>query len=172
MWSWPLLAVHNSATLRLDSGWLKQSTLYTLRKPLQPLLAKGVPSCEEPGSEQTFKISSEELPHPIKQSWDELRKRNFFVSLPLRCRLLILVDFCAEWGWPYTLGIIQGERLLVIFPSQYYFYRLIISIKYLKTSNNYWVFRKLYWLRGNCTDLKEIYIQNKNKMILGKVEIQ
>jgi hypothetical protein len=70
-------------------------------------LAKGVPSCEE----QLFKISREELPHPIKQRQDELRKRNFFVSLPLWCRLLILVDSCAEWGWPYTLGIIQGESL-------------------------------------------------------------
>jgi hypothetical protein len=60
-------------------------TLYTSRKPLQRLLATGVPSCEEPGSahEQTFKISREELPHPIKQRQDELRKRNFFVSLPL-----------------------------------------------------------------------------------------
>ena len=85
-------------------------TLYISKKPLQHLLATGVPSCEEPGSahEQTCKISREELPHPIKQRRDELRKRNFFVSLPLRCRLLILVDSCAEWGWPDTLGTIQG----------------------------------------------------------------
>ena len=47
-------------------------------------------------------------PIPIKQRQNELRKRNFFVSLPLRCRLLILVDSCAEWGWPDTLGTIQG----------------------------------------------------------------
>ena len=85
-------------------------TLYTLRKPLQHLLATGVPSCEEPGSahEQTCKISREELPHPIKQRRDELRKRYFFVSLPLCWRLLILVDSCAEWGWPDTLQTIQG----------------------------------------------------------------
>ena len=86
------------------------TTLYISRKPLQHFLATGVPSCEEPGSahEQTCKISREELPHPIKQRQDELRKRNFSVSLPLRCRLLILVDSCAEWGWPDTLGTIQG----------------------------------------------------------------
>ena len=59
--------------------------------------------------EQTYKISREELPHPIKQRRDELRERNFFVSLPLWWRLLILVDSCAEWGWPDTLGIIQGD---------------------------------------------------------------
>ena len=47
---------------------------------------------------------------PIKQRRDELRKRNFFVSLPLWCRPLILEDSCAEWGWPDTLGTIQGER--------------------------------------------------------------
>jgi len=41
-----------------------------------------------------------------------MRKRNFFVSLPLRCRLLILVDSCAEWGWPYTLETIQGHMRL------------------------------------------------------------
>jgi hypothetical protein len=60
-------------------------TLYTSRKSLQHLFATGVLSCEEPGSahEQTCKISREELPHPIKQRRDELRKRNFFVSLPL-----------------------------------------------------------------------------------------
>ena len=87
------------------------STLYTSRKSLQHLLATGVPSCEEPWSahEQTCKISGEELPHPIKQRRDELRKNKFFVSLPLQCRLLILVDSCAEWGWPDTLGTIQGE---------------------------------------------------------------
>ena len=85
-------------------------TLYTSRKPLQRLLATGVPSCEEPGSahEQTCKISKEELPHPIKQRRDDLRKRNFFVFLSLQCRLLILEDSCAEWGWPDTLGTIQG----------------------------------------------------------------
>ena len=33
--------------------------------------------------EQTCKISREELPHPLKQRQDELRNRNFFVSLPL-----------------------------------------------------------------------------------------
>ena len=85
-------------------------TLYTSRKPPRHPLPTGVPSCEEPGSahEQTCKISREELPHPIKQRRDELRKINFFVSLPLRCRLLISVDSCAEWGWPDTLGTIQG----------------------------------------------------------------
>ena len=41
-----------------------------------------------------------------------MRKRNFFVSLPLRCRLLILVDSCAEWGWPDTLETIQGHMRL------------------------------------------------------------
>ena len=89
------------------------ATLYTSRKPPRHLLATGVPSCEEPGSahEQTCKISREELPHPIKQRRDELRKNNFFVSLPLRCRLLISVDSCAEWGWPDTLGTIQGAAL-------------------------------------------------------------
>ena len=87
-----------------------QNTLYTSRKPLQHLLATGVPSCKEPGSahEQTCKISREELPHPIKQRRDELRKWNFFFSLPLRWRLLISVDSCAEWGWPDTLRTIQG----------------------------------------------------------------
>ena len=85
-------------------------TLYTSRKPQQHLLATGVSSCEEPGSahEQTCKISREELPNPIKQRQDELRKKNFFVSLPLWWRLLISVDSCAEWGWPDTLGTIQG----------------------------------------------------------------
>ena len=85
-------------------------TLYTSRKPLQHLLATGVPSCEEPGSahEQTSKFSREELPHPFKQRRDELRERNFFVSLTLWWRLLISVDSCAEWGWPDTLGSIQG----------------------------------------------------------------
>ena len=89
-------------------------TLHTSRKPLQHLLATGVPSCEEPGSvhEQTCKISREELPHPNKQRQDEMKKRNFFFSLPLRCRLLILVDSCAEWGWPYTLETIQGHMRL------------------------------------------------------------
>ena len=84
-------------------------TLYTLRKPLQHLLATGVPSFEEPGSahEQTCKVSREEPPHPIKQRRDELRKRYFFVSLSLWWRLLILVDSCAEWGWPDTLKTIQ-----------------------------------------------------------------
>ena len=48
--------------------------------------------------------------HPIKQRQDELRKRHFFVSLPLQCRLLILEDSCAEWGWPDTLGTIQGAK--------------------------------------------------------------
>ena len=91
----------------------RPGTLYTSRKPLQHLLATGVPSCEEPGSahEQTCKISREKLPHPLKQRRDELRKRNFFVSLPLWCRLLILLDSCAEWGWPDTLGTSQGGRL-------------------------------------------------------------
>ena len=85
-------------------------TLYTSRKSLQHLLATGVPSCEEPWSahEQICKIFREELPHPIKQRRDELRKINFFVSLPLRCRLLILEDSCAEWGWPDILRTIQG----------------------------------------------------------------
>ena len=89
----------------------KEGTLYTSRKSLQHLLATGVPSCEEPWSahEQTCKISREELPDPIKQRRDELRKNHFFVSLPLQCRLLILVDSCAEWGWPDTLGTIQGD---------------------------------------------------------------
>ena len=86
-------------------------TLYTSRKPLWHLLATGVPSCEEPGSahEQTCKISREELPHPIKLRRDELRKINFFVYLPLRCRLLISVDSCAEWGWQDILGTMQGD---------------------------------------------------------------
>ena len=91
------------------SEWVSD-TLYTSRKPPRHLLAKRVPSCEEPGSahEQTCKISREELPHPIKQRRDELGEKKFFVSLPLRCRLLITVDSCAEWGWPDTLGTIQG----------------------------------------------------------------
>ena len=61
------------------------ATLYTSRKPLQHLLVTGVPNCEEPGSahEQNCKISREKLPHPLKQRRDELRMRNFFVSLPL-----------------------------------------------------------------------------------------
>ena len=77
-------------------------TLYTSRKPLRHLLATWVPSCEEPGSahEQTCKISREKMPHPLKQRRDELRKRNFFVSLPLWRRLLISADSSAEWGWP------------------------------------------------------------------------
>ena len=87
-------------------------TLYTSRKPLQHLLATGVPSCEEPGSahEQTCKISREELPHPNSQRQNELRRRNFFASLPLWWRLLISVDPWAEWGWPDTLGTIQGGQ--------------------------------------------------------------
>ena len=99
--SWELQYKNGNSDLR--AAW--HITLYTSRKPLQHLLATGVPSCKEPGSahEQTCKISREELPHPIKQ-------RNFFVSLPLRCRLLILVDSCAEWGWPDTLGTIQGGQ--------------------------------------------------------------
>ena len=86
---------------RRDVGKKRVSTLYTSRKSLQHHLATGVPSCEEPGSthEQTCKISREELPNPIKQRPDELRKKHFFVSLALWCRLLILVDSCAEWGW-------------------------------------------------------------------------
>ena len=48
------------------------------------------------------------MPLLLKQRRNELRKRTFFVSLPLRCRLLILVDSYAEWGWPDTLGTIQG----------------------------------------------------------------
>ena len=101
-------------TLKISFFWKKTfiftTTLYTSRKPPRHLLAPGVPSCEEPGSahEQTCKISREELPHPIKQRRDELRKIYFFVSLPLRCRLLISVDSCAKWGWPDTLGTIQG----------------------------------------------------------------
>ena len=85
-------------------------TLYTSRKSLRHLLTTGVASCEEPGSahEQTWKISREELPHPIKQRRDELRKNYFFVSLPLQCRLLISVGSCADWGWPDILGTIQG----------------------------------------------------------------
>ena len=89
-------------------------TLYTSRKSLQHLLATGVSSCEEPGSahEQTCKISREELPHPIKQRRDELRKKIFFGSLPLWWRLLISVNSCAEWGWPDILGTIQGAIFL------------------------------------------------------------
>ena len=73
---------------------LRHRTLYTSRKPLQHLLATGVHSYEEPGSahEQTCKISRKELPHPFKQRQDELRERNFFVSLTLWWRLLISVD--------------------------------------------------------------------------------
>ena len=95
------------------SNMTRHPVVYTSRKSLQHLLATGVPSCEEPWSahEQTCKISREELPHPIKQRQNELRKNHFFVSLPLQCRLLILVDSCAEWGWPDTLGTIQGEEL-------------------------------------------------------------
>ena len=59
-------------------------------------------------NEQICKISREEPPHPLKQRRDELRKGNFFVSLPLWWRLLISVDSCAEWGWPETPGTIQG----------------------------------------------------------------
>ena len=33
--------------------------------------------------EQTCKISREKLPHHLKQGRDELRKRNFFVCVPL-----------------------------------------------------------------------------------------
>ena len=99
----------------------KWGTLYTLRKPPRHLLATGVPSCEEPGSahEQTCKISREELPHPIKQGRDELRKKKFFVSLPLWWRLLISVDSCAEWGWPYILGTIQGGGCIIRPPCLY-----------------------------------------------------
>ena len=43
-------------------------------------------------------IFSEELPRPIKQRRDELRKKNFFVSLHLQYGLLILVDSYAEGG--------------------------------------------------------------------------
>ena len=91
-------------------GLSSSPTLYISRKALQHLLATGVSSCEEPGSahEQNDKISREELPHPIKQRRDEQWKTNFFVSLPLWWSLLILVDSCAEWGWPNTLRIIQG----------------------------------------------------------------
>ena len=74
---------------------LHLDTLYTSRKPLRHLSATRVPSREEPGSahEQTCKISRVNLPHPLKQRQDELRKRNFFVSAPLVkaphfCRLL------------------------------------------------------------------------------------
>ena len=93
-------------SLTLSLNFSLQYTLYTSRKPPRHLLATGVPSCKEPGSahEQTCKIFREELPHPIKQRRDELRKINFFVSLPLWWRLLISVDSCAEWGWPDTLG--------------------------------------------------------------------
>ena len=85
-------------------------------KKISAALATGVPSCEKPGSahEQTCQISREELPHPIKQRRDELRKRYFFVSLPLWWSLLILVDSCAEWGCPDTLGFIQGASYLAI----------------------------------------------------------
>jgi hypothetical protein len=38
-------------------------------------------------------------------------ERKNSLSLPLWWRLLILVDSCAEWGWPDTLGTIQGERV-------------------------------------------------------------
>ena len=48
--------------------------------------------------EQTCKIAREDLPHPLKQRQDELRKGNFFVCMPLRWRLLIYVDSCAEWS--------------------------------------------------------------------------
>ena len=94
----------------------KQLTLYTSRKSLQHLLATGVQSCEEPWSahEQTCKISRDELPNPIKQRRDDLRKNHFFVYLPFQCRLLILVDSCAEWGWPDTLGSIQGDIIIAV----------------------------------------------------------
>ena len=94
-------------------------TLYTSRKSLRHLLTTGVASCEEPGSahEETCKISREELPHPIKQRRDELRKTDFFVSLPLRCRLFISVDSCAELGWPDILGTIQGAGLALSLQS-------------------------------------------------------
>ena len=103
---------HKNGNRELRAAW--HITLYTSRKPLQHLLATRVPSCEEPGSahEQTCKISREELSHPIKLRRDELRQRNFFVSLPLWCRLHILVDSCAEWGWPDTHGTIQGYMRL------------------------------------------------------------
>ena len=76
-----------------------RSTLYTSRKPLQPLLATGVPSCKEPGSahEQTCKISREELPQPIKQRRDELTKRNFFVSVCSKKSYMFFTDF-ALWA--------------------------------------------------------------------------
>ena len=107
-------------------------TLYTSRKPLQHLLAAGVPSCEEPGSahEQTCKISREELPNLFKQRRDELRERNFFVSLTLWWRLLISVDSCAEWGWPDTLGTIQGaqSQMSDCFPKTWKYFIFTISI--------------------------------------------
>ena len=56
-------------------------------------------------------------PHPIKQRRDELRKRNVFVSLPLWWRLLILVDSCAELGWPDTLGTHSCPSRLVQIPD-------------------------------------------------------
>ena len=82
----------------------------TSRKSLQHFLTTWVPSCKEPGSahEQTCKIYREVLPHPFKQRRDELRKRHFFVSLPLWWGLLISVDSCAEWGCPDILWTIQG----------------------------------------------------------------
>ena len=110
-------------------------TLYTSRKSLQHLLTTGVPSCEEPWSahEQTCKISREELPHPIKQRRDEQRKNYFFVSLPFQCRLLILVDSCAEWGWPDTLGTVQG----VISPLIISFFLSLFINFFFKCSLNF-----------------------------------
>ena len=87
-------------------------TLYTSRKPLQHLLATGVPSCKEPESahEQTCKISREELPHPLQTEtrWTE-REATLCLSDPLVKALHFCLDSCTEWGWPDTLGTIQGD---------------------------------------------------------------
>ena len=85
------------------SSW--GNTMYTSGKSLWHQL-QGAWSAHE----KTWKISREELPHPLKQRHDELWKKNFFFSLPLPWRVLISTDSCTKWCWPNTLRTIQGGK--------------------------------------------------------------
>ena len=87
LWTWNWIKVGRTCPF---------PTLYTSRKPLQHLLATGVPSCEESRSahEQNCKISREELPHPVHSSnssvYQGLSKHQKISSTPVRKVIFLL----------------------------------------------------------------------------------
>ena len=65
--------------------------------------------------EQTCKYSREELPHPLKQRQDELRKVNPFVYLPLWTRLVEAPHICRLLCWRGVARYSRNYNRWVVF---------------------------------------------------------